>query len=58
VAAILFLILTIPLPPSPTALSGAAGRGPWLEPSCEDFSQPEDERTLRFLRRIIDAGRL
>jgi polar amino acid transport system ATP-binding protein len=27
-------------------------------PPAELFSQPKDERTQRFLRRIIDAGRL
>ena len=27
-------------------------------PPAELFTQPRDERTQRFLRRIIDAGRL
>jgi polar amino acid transport system ATP-binding protein len=27
-------------------------------PPAELFSQPKDERTQRFLRRIVDAGRL
>ena len=27
-------------------------------PPAQLFSQPSDERTRRFLRRIIDAGRL
>jgi ABC-type polar amino acid transport system ATPase subunit len=27
-------------------------------PPAELFSRPKDERTQRFLRRIVDAGRL
>jgi len=27
-------------------------------PPAELFSEPADERTRRFLRRIVDAGRL
>jgi polar amino acid transport system ATP-binding protein len=27
-------------------------------PPAQLFSQPADERTQRFLRRIVDAGRL
>ena len=27
-------------------------------PPAQLFSQPSDERTRRFLRRIVDAGRL